>query len=505
MKSKVVDTPKDNIRFHKDMSNLDLSDSNHLAIQYNDSLFVIINYDKQLRPKSIFYIDSQIEGSSRVRFYKKQLYILKNNELFILSFPNGFNMPFVTTKKTYKREYNDFTINRMGIFLFIRGYSELIAAAEPNPEGTRIKKLPQIFKHGAFHDSGFGTTILAYTEKVFSRTKYFVSYLPSSLSKHIAHSKHSVEKKLEHSLNMSEIAAPSESNPKKFRLLQTSTLVYYIYPHMNHGQIEVFYKGSKLGKSVMVQHVQGKIETVDAGFYTDIAGDRMIVEKAERHPLRSKLFKVYSNFMHSTIQCNPPTDRHLFKGKDRKIEFEVINTAFRLKLHVTFGEQAWNKRKLQPASSSSSHNTHKEEKKSSSTHHQQEEKKKSSSAHHQSGEKKKMSSSHNTQPQPSSKKHKHNQGEKGTPHKVVQKHPKPVELKFLLVVSLGCAFLLAVLLYCYRRSKLIELKKINDIVSMDQTQDLDSSEMTDVSSMSEAQGVRPREPSEGLQDTSGLA
>lgn len=109
-----------------------------------------------------------------------------------------------------------------------------------------------------------------------------------------------------------------------------------------------------------------------------------------------------------------------------------------------------------------------------------------------------MSSSHNTQPQPSSKKHKHNQGEKGTPHKVVQKHPKPVELKFLLVVSLGCAFLLAVLLYCYRRSKLIELKKINDIVSMDQTQDLDSSEMTDVSSMSEAQGVRPREPSEGL-------
>lgn len=71
MKSKVVDTPKDNIRFHKDMSNLDLSDSNHLAIQYNDSLFVIINYDKQLRPKSIFYINSQIEGSSRVRFYKK--------------------------------------------------------------------------------------------------------------------------------------------------------------------------------------------------------------------------------------------------------------------------------------------------------------------------------------------------------------------------------------------------------------------------------------------------
>jgi hypothetical protein len=248
----VLEAVKDKIRFHKDMSNLDLGDSNHLAIQYDESKFAIVHYDKSLKAKNIFYVDSAITDSARVRFYKKKLYILKNNELVILSFPNGFNMPFVSTKKTYIREYNDFTVNRLGVFLFIRGYSELIAAEGPNPEGLKIKKYSHNFRHGAFHDSGFGTTILAYTDKEFSHTKYFVSFQPSTTGKHKQHQTHSIEKKLEHSLNMSEIPAPKESDPKKFRMLQTSTQVYYLYPKLSHGEIEVFYKGSKLGKSVMV-------------------------------------------------------------------------------------------------------------------------------------------------------------------------------------------------------------------------------------------------------------
>ena len=81
----------------------------------------------------------------------------------------------------------------------------------------------------------------------------------------------------------------------------------------------------------------------------------MIVEKVESHPLRSKLFKVYSNYMQSTIECNAPSDRHLFEDRDRKIELLVINSAFEVTVRVTFGQHEWNKRKLAPASSSSKH------------------------------------------------------------------------------------------------------------------------------------------------------
>jgi hypothetical protein len=64
----------------------------------------------------------------------------------------------------------------------------------------------------------------------------------------------------------------------------------------------------------------------------------MIVEKVESKPLRSKLFKVYSNFMHATIECNPPADRKLFEGKhDREIEFKVVTAAFEVMIKIIFG------------------------------------------------------------------------------------------------------------------------------------------------------------------------
>ena len=215
----VRETSKDKIEVFKDLSNLDLGASNHLAIRYGETKFAVVNYDKSLNLKSAFYIDLKLSDISRLRFYKQKFYILKGEEMHIFSFPLGFNMPFKAEKKVYKREFNDFTINRMGVFLFIQGYSELIAAEGPNPEGPKIKKLGHAFKHGSFIDSQFSTSILTYREKTFSHSKYFSSFQPSTYLEHKKHQSHSIEERLEHSLKMKEIPAPKESDPKKMRLL----------------------------------------------------------------------------------------------------------------------------------------------------------------------------------------------------------------------------------------------------------------------------------------------
>ena len=141
----------------------------------------IVNFDKSFQQKNTFYIETKIKDVIRIRFYKSTLYLLTGNKMHVLTFPNGFNMPFVKEEKVFLREYNDFMINRIGVFVFIRGYSELIAAEGPNPEGLNIKKKSESFFHGRFKDSGFSTFIMSYTEKVGSSTKYFVSSINKSI------------------------------------------------------------------------------------------------------------------------------------------------------------------------------------------------------------------------------------------------------------------------------------------------------------------------------------
>lgn len=173
---KVTEASKDQIEFLKDTSELEISQENHIAIKYSDGEFALVNFSKDLKLKSVFYVNTKVTGATTVKFYQKKLYMLKSDSLYIISFPNGFNMDFSTEKLAFKREYNDFTINRHGVFLFIRGYSDLIASEGPNPEkSTKTKDFGKSFKHGRFVDSRFGTFILRYTEQQFGQPKYFAS------------------------------------------------------------------------------------------------------------------------------------------------------------------------------------------------------------------------------------------------------------------------------------------------------------------------------------------
>lgn len=162
---KVTEAPKEMIQFLKDSAELELQPENHMAVKFSDGGFAIVIFEKSLKLKSLFYVDTKISGATTVRFYQKKLYMLKSDSLHIISFPNGFNMPFQDEKLAFQREYNDFIIDRQGIFLFIRGYSDLIASDGPNPEkSTKTRQFVRSFKHGRFIDSKFGTFILRYTE-----------------------------------------------------------------------------------------------------------------------------------------------------------------------------------------------------------------------------------------------------------------------------------------------------------------------------------------------------
>lgn len=170
----VREAPKEAILFLKDTSEMEISQDNHMAVKFSDGSFAIVIFEKSLKLRSVFYVDTKITGATTVKFYKKKLYLLKSDSLHILGFPNGFNMPFQEEKMSFQREYNDFTIDRHGVFLFIRGYSDLIASESPNPEkSTKTRSFSHSFKHGRFIDSKFGTFILRYTEHQFGAPKYF--------------------------------------------------------------------------------------------------------------------------------------------------------------------------------------------------------------------------------------------------------------------------------------------------------------------------------------------
>jgi len=91
---KVTEAPKEQILFLKDSSELELSLENHMAVKFADGEFAIVTFQKDLKIKNVFYVDTMIKGATTVKFYKKKLYMLKNDNMQIVSFPSGFNMPF---------------------------------------------------------------------------------------------------------------------------------------------------------------------------------------------------------------------------------------------------------------------------------------------------------------------------------------------------------------------------------------------------------------------------
>lgn len=170
----LTEAPKEHIKFRKDTSELEIQTENHMAIQHADGEFAITVFGKDLKLQNVFYINTGVKGATTVRFYKKKLYMLKSDALFVVDFPNGFKSQFKAEKLQFKREYTDLIINRNGVFLFIRGYSELIASEGPNPELSKGTKLfPKTFKHGRFIDSRFGTFILRFNEGLLTQPIYF--------------------------------------------------------------------------------------------------------------------------------------------------------------------------------------------------------------------------------------------------------------------------------------------------------------------------------------------
>ena len=83
--------------------------------------------------------------------------------------------------------------------------------------------------------------------------------------------------KLAQSIDWDEIPAPSDSDPTNYKMLQTSTQVFYLYPNRAEDELEVFYKDSKLGKNKMLQHIKGKIVSLISGFYSGLAQTRLII------------------------------------------------------------------------------------------------------------------------------------------------------------------------------------------------------------------------------------
>ena len=152
----------------------------------------------------------------------------------------------------------------------------------------------------------------------------------------------------------------------------------------------------------------------------------MIIERPDYKSHSSNLSSLFSNYMLSTILCDPPKDRHLFEGQERVIEMEIANTAFYTTVRVVFGQYPWNIRRLIPVSSTGVLPTSSHSIVSS------------------------ISSSHSDKPHPPVS----SNGSSHTTKKNTEKNDISLPLGLLVKVGAGLAFLLALLIYCYRRSKL---------------------------------------------------
>ena len=270
---------------------------------------------------------------------------------------------------------------------------------------------------------------MRYTEQQFGAAKYLAQ---ASQPTPVAKGSLTIDQKLDLSLNIDLIPSPLEPHSSKYHLMQTRTHIFYVYPFHTLNEVEVYYKGSKLGKNQLTQHVNGRIQFINAGYYSGFSEVRLMLEKKSSNPLRSNLSKVYSNHLHSMIKCDPPKDRDQHSATNRSIKMKVVNSGFSYKIDVIFGLNPWNKKAPEPPKSSDKPLPP-------------------------------PTTSTNITPPPSTSSNKSS----GSSHNTTPTEQPSVLPRYLLVFSIAALVFLLIFLYCYRRQKLYDMNDVADLASLD--------------------------------------
>ena len=336
-------TKPEDIKVIKDLDQRDLTTKgrNHLVLllskkdQKNQKVVFLVEFGSDLSLQKVHRYDHEFkEEVKRVVFYNRIIHFLTPKVLVKFTFPGGYEKQPSIRDSSFEREYNDMAVTRNGTYLFIRGYSQLVATRDGDPESPKSVILDHKFHHGQFHFTGYSNYLLNSTKDEVSPPSYY--YFSD-----IKPRKGEKPKPLKSTFSFIQVPNPDQRSKHKVRFIQTKLLIYYLYPRdAQINIIEVYAKGSKFGKNKMKNHLMGNAESLDAGYRTGFSANRLIIENQNGKTMKSRLLWVYSNFLGATLKCLPDKSS---KGKRRELNMTVWTTGYGYNISVAYDLAPWKK------------------------------------------------------------------------------------------------------------------------------------------------------------------
>lgn len=311
------------ITFLRDLSLKLLENKNNLILFYDRNKIKKISFNDRLGLiKSRNFILKRDYKPKRVLYHKSIIYLLEDKILTEIKI-QGKKMVYKETK--LQREYNDMAITRENIFLFIRGYSDLLASPLPRPESPKTKEVEKNFRHGSFIYAGFSNFLLKKSQHESGSFEYF--YLEKIDDQII--------------VGLKKIPGLTGDENQKVRLLETKNQIYYLYPNSKKDQFEIFYKGG-YEKVKLKGKLHGKVLGVSTGYTSGLTATFPIVYKShmKKDKRRSILDKAILGRLSSKVKISPlPVDED--EGKQLEAIVKTIGASFKIK--INFAKPDWKK------------------------------------------------------------------------------------------------------------------------------------------------------------------
>lgn len=345
----ITEIKNSDLKFMKDLKEkrIEIGKEHHVAFLHNEDMILVVRFNDKLEKVKHWHIKIGYKDIKKFIFYDKKFYILLPEKIVELSYPDGYDKSFKKNEVVLKREYNDMAMTRNGVFLFIRGFGELIASNNFNPEDSSAIVDKTKFHHGNFISSGYSQFMLNKTHNAAERPSYYYFEDKSG--------------KLDEALVHKKIPDLSLESHHSVRFVETKKYIYYMYPKDSKiNFIELYAKESKFGKNLMKNHIHGHVEAIVAGYNSSFQSNWLVIEKQNTKENVSNLLLVYSNFLDSVVECYP-----IQKSKThRKLEIKVVTTGPIFNIKLLFGPKPWRKLvkekpKPEPSHHSSGSSSHK--------------------------------------------------------------------------------------------------------------------------------------------------
>ena len=330
------DVEDKNLEILKDLKQKDLSSSNYILIKTGTQYVIIVHFDKELKIKKYWKVDTKAQSHIRMLFRHKNIFILTDKKMTTLSHPSADTFDGAPSFKhhTLKHSYTDFAINSAGAYLFIKEGTAILASRTENPEHMSRQEDPNKFVNGKFIYSGFSNFLLKKSKDDKSKPEYYYFFVKSELD----------PAEPGNAFKHSKMPKPDS---EKIEFVEKKHWIFYLYKkEAKIDHIEIYHRGADFGASKMKMDNDSVPLAIGGHYKNSVPKSNLIVAKKDSKTSKFYFGKIYLNFIQAYVRCKnlDKKDRGNFIPDEFKIMIAKVHTiGFTYVLEFRFGLKPWKK------------------------------------------------------------------------------------------------------------------------------------------------------------------